>query len=327
MRVRALLGSGSLVAALLLSAGGCVVGSDDPGPGAAREPIAVPDVKSSPWADAATAVEDAGLAVALDAERIDPSGCQVRRQEPAAGTDVEPGSDVTLTLDCRQIDWTSRQGRDWERFTESFARGFDDGCRELFAFSPDGFLYRGDKAYTALDCTRLSPGYNAESSDAMIPEDVPSDPQRRGYNTGYEQGCRALLHQERIDVLHHGPAAYGAPACLAARGRAAEGAAGAEATAGAEPGPDRRRGRPADLRRAGAGVYRVPGNRWAMYSRERKADAARLFVARNPRRCRGIPPRPIPFYVDISYGRSYSLATLASTIMLRYCKLYWTTVD
>ena len=327
MRVRALLGFGSIVATLLLGAGGCLAGSDDPGPRSSREAIAVPDVRGYPWVDAATAVEDAGLAVALDGERIDASGCHVSRQHPAAGTEVEPGSDVTLNLDCRQIDWTRRQGRDWERFTETFARGFDDGCRKLFGFSPDGFLYRGDKAYTALDCTRLSPGYNADSSDATIPEDVPGDPQGRGYDAGYEEGCRALLRHERLGALHHGRAAYGTRECLAARGQAAEAAAGAEATAGVEQSRDRRRGGPADLRRAGAAVYQVPGNRWAMYTRERKAHAARLFVARNRRRCRGIPPRPIPFYVDISYGRTYSLATLASTIMLRYCKLYWTTVD
>jgi hypothetical protein len=115
---------------------------------------------------------DANSEVSFDASR-DATGCEVTDQEPAAGDTLAEGDEVTITVDCRQVDWENQQGPDWDSFSDAYASAFDDGCQALFGTSPDGSLYEDDYEYTAIDCQNLNPGDGSSASD--LPGDVPDD--------------------------------------------------------------------------------------------------------------------------------------------------------
>ena len=80
------------------------------------------------------------------------SGCTVEAQDPVGGAEGFEGDEVTLTIDCRQVDWENQEGDVWDDFTWGYEDGFDQGCQALFDLSPDGSLYEGDSEYTSLDC-------------------------------------------------------------------------------------------------------------------------------------------------------------------------------
>ena len=113
-------------------------------------------------------------------------------------------------LDCRQVDWESQEGDDWDYFTAGYEDGFDQGCQALFDLSPDGSLYDEDTEYTSLDCP------TPDAYDADYPTDVPDDPETEGYDLGFEAGCDAIFDDVVLSYeLYYGEDAYTADDCKA----------------------------------------------------------------------------------------------------------------
>jgi hypothetical protein len=173
--------------------------------------IEVPDVSGDDGADAVSDVENESLTVTLaddgdddpsfDSSR-DASGCTVTDQDPAAYEMVDDGTEVTITLDCRQVDWETQEGPDWETFSEAYIGGFDGGCIALFDSSPDGSLYEDDVEYAAGDCQNESPSDGSDATD--IPGDVPDEPEAAGTDAGELDGCQALFENQGVTSLNYG---------------------------------------------------------------------------------------------------------------------------
>ena len=172
--------------------------------------IEVPDVVGADGADAVSSIEAEGLTASLadatddpsfDATR-DASGCDTTDQDPQAGDTLIEGDPVTIMLDCRQVDWESRDGTDWQAFNDAYTAAFDDGCDAVFADSPTGSLYEDDREFTSVDCQNLNPGDGEDASD--LPQDVPEDPAALGSETGELDGCQALFEQEGVHSLNYG---------------------------------------------------------------------------------------------------------------------------
>ena len=208
-----------LVVLLVLVVSGCTASSDtktDTG-----ETVTVPDVTTLDGGEAGSEIEDVGLVAVLtgtDSEPSldpgrDPSGCTVDGQDPSPGADASPDDEITLTVDCRQVDWENQAGDVWDAFSSSFTDGFTDGCGALFDLSPDGSLYESDTEYTVTDCENLEPSDAADEGD--LPTDVPDDPETDGYDLGVQSGCNALFDDEGIDALFYGNDAYNAEDCAA----------------------------------------------------------------------------------------------------------------
>ena len=169
--------------------------------------IEVPDLAGGDGADAVTSIDGEGLTAALADAGNDPAfdpsrdatGCDVVDQDPGAGEALSDGDEVTITVDCRQIDWENQEGTDWESFSEGYSAGFDDGCQALFDTSPNGSLYENDIEYGVLDCQGLNPGDGADASD--FPPDVPDDAEADGQEVGELDGCQALFEQEGLTSL------------------------------------------------------------------------------------------------------------------------------
>ena len=182
--------------------------------------IEVPDVTGEDGADAASAIEDVALTASLEDQdggsRDDGSGCTVQDQDPTGGDIAAEGDDVTLTLDCRAVDWENEEGSVWDEFTSGYEAGFDEGCQALFDLSPDGSLYEGDTEYTNLDCP------SGDVSNADKPVDVPDDPESEGNDLGFDDGCDAIFDDVALGFeLYHGDQAYTADDCKAQGGSAA----------------------------------------------------------------------------------------------------------
>jgi len=124
---------------------------------------------------------------------------RVEHQDPPGGDEAEQGSDVALTVDCRQVDWENYEGDAWDGFSVAYADGFNEGCERLFALSPDGSLYAEDYEYTTVDCTNLEPDV---SDEADLPVDVPDFPDSTGTELGVAAGCRAVF-DARSPILSH----------------------------------------------------------------------------------------------------------------------------
>jgi hypothetical protein len=186
-------------------------GNDPVAVGPTDEGIEAPDVSGEDAADAVSDVEAEELTATLaddgeddplfDTSR-DPSGCTVTDQDPAAGEPVDDGGEVTIYVDCRQVDWENQDGSDWETFSEAYTAGFDDGCDALFNESPNGSLYEDDYEYTVIDCQNENPGDGSEASDA--PVDVPDDPEASGTELGELDGCQALFENQGVASLNYG---------------------------------------------------------------------------------------------------------------------------
>src|SRR4051794_25720739 len=130
---------GVLLCLLMLVVASCAdVGgpSDDGG----STTIAVPGVSDDLGEDAVTSIEDAGLVASTEledgTERGDPAGCTVLEQDPEADAEAQPEDEVTVTLDCGQVDWENQQGEAWDSFVSGYEDGFEQGCEALFELSP-----------------------------------------------------------------------------------------------------------------------------------------------------------------------------------------------
>ena len=169
------------------TSGGSPASADVPDDATAIE---VPDVSGEDGAAAVSDFEDAGFDVTLADANDDPgfdssrdaSGCEVTDQDPAGGEHAAEGDEVTLTVDCSQVDWENQEGAQWEAFSDAYLSAFDDGCQQLFDQSPDGTLYENDIQYTASDCQNEAPGDASDASD--VPADVPDDPEAAGSDLG-----------------------------------------------------------------------------------------------------------------------------------------------
>jgi PASTA domain len=176
--------------------------------------IEVPDLSSDDGAQAESDVEAAGLDSTLADANSDPefdasrdaSGCEVTEQDPAAGSTASDGDQVTITVDCSQVDWSNQEGPQWEAFSDAYTTGFDDGCEALFDQSPNGSLYEDDAEYTAYDCQSENPGDAADASD--VPDEVPDDPEGAGTELGQTDGCQSLFEQDGVLSLNYGTDAY-----------------------------------------------------------------------------------------------------------------------
>lgn len=199
---------------------GCASEADSPpaeepaaeqAPPAEPELVEVPDVTGMDGQEAVDSIEAEGLYASHDED--DPAGCTVEVQDETG--EVDPGTEVILTLDCRQRDWENREGEDWDLFSASFAVGAGEGCEALFSLSPDGTLYADDNEYTWTDCS-LATDDDPESAGVDIPEEVPDDPEAGGESLGFDHGCNALFDAELVDALFYGTEGFTADDCLAA---------------------------------------------------------------------------------------------------------------
>ena len=173
--------------------------------------VDVPDVTAEDGADAVSTLEDLGLTVSFaEEDGRDPSGCEVEDQDVIG--DADPESDVTLTLDCRQVDWEARTGVDWEAFNSSYSSGWDAGCDLAFSVSPDGSLYEDDREFTASDCQINNPG---DASSADIPTDAPDDPVSDGEELGTTDGCESAFDDLPYGgyALYYGDDSYDSSSC------------------------------------------------------------------------------------------------------------------
>ena len=172
--------------------------------------IEVPDVSGEDGAQAVSDVEDAGLQSTLADAHDDPgfdtsrdaTDCEVTDQDPAAGGSVSEDDEVTITVDCAQVDWSNQEGAQWDAFNDAYQSSFDDGCQELFDQSPNGSLYEDNVEYTVIDCQNENPGDAADASD--VPTDVPDDPEGDGANLGELDGCQALFENQSVTSLNYG---------------------------------------------------------------------------------------------------------------------------
>ena len=208
------------VCAALLAFAGCAAQRGEPSStpsdsrvtssGQSLGSIEVPDVTSEDGADAVSGVEAEGLIATLADASDDPffdtsrdaTGCQVTGQDPVGGELVSEGDEVTITIDCSQVDWEIQEGAAWEAFNDAYTSGFDDGCHQLFDSSPTGSLFEAGFEYSTLDCENLNPGDASEGSN--VPTDVPTDPQASGSELGELDGCQALFEQEGVTSLNYG---------------------------------------------------------------------------------------------------------------------------
>lgn len=173
--------------------------------------IEVPDVSSADGAVAVSMVEDADLQATLADATDDPgfdgsrdaTDCDVTDQEPSAGESAQEGDEVTITVNCSQVDWDNHEGSGWDAFNDAYLSSFEDGCRELFDQSPDGALYEDDIEYTVTDCENESPGDASDAPD--LPTDVPDGPESVGAELGELDGCRALFENQGVVSLNYGP--------------------------------------------------------------------------------------------------------------------------
>jgi hypothetical protein len=195
------------------------IGAPPDGGDLATRSVVVPDVTGNDGQDAVDTIETAGLTTSLEGNSDepsfdparDPTGCTVEDQTPAGGERAQRDDDVTLTLDCREVDWENQEGDDWDNYNTSFEQGFADGCQALFDLSPDGNLYDSGTQYTVDDCSTQDPG---DGSDAA-PADLPDDAEQQGYDDGFAAACQAAFDSAGVDTLYYGHDSYTVDDCLA----------------------------------------------------------------------------------------------------------------
>jgi hypothetical protein len=174
------------------------------------ESAVLPDLTGEDGQVAVDKLENLGMLVSLsEDDGRDPTGCTVEGQDQFG--EIEAGTEVVLTLDCRQIDWDNQEGEDWDLFNQAYSTGWDDGCDEAFFNSPSGSLYYDSEEFTSLDCELNNPG---DASGADIPIDVPDDPQSAGEDLGMTDGCMSAFDDLSLDgSLYYGDEAFDSSFC------------------------------------------------------------------------------------------------------------------
>ena len=213
-------GACCLLTAVLLSGCGTDTATDpEPAPPApsaqpaapqAEAIVEAPDVTGEDGQDAVDLIEAEGLTASLgEHDGHDPTGCVVEDQSQIG--EVDPGADIELTLDCRQVDWENQEGEVWTLFDEAYSSGWDQGCEQAFSNSPDGTeLHYEGTTFTAVDCEDEKPG---DASSADIPSDVPDDPEGLGEELGISDGCRAAFDLSDDGTLYYGSESFDSSLC------------------------------------------------------------------------------------------------------------------
>jgi len=243
--------------------------------------VSVPDVTGTDAEDAQGTVEQANLTVTLDPDR-DAAGCTVETQDPDSAQTVEPQTDVTLTLDCRQVDWEAREGDDWDTYVSGYESGFQEGCEALFLL-PAGFeLYVDGTPYDQTECE------NQAGDPSDPPTDVPDDPESDGNESGTTDGCQATFDLAGAETLYEGSVAYTAgdcdpaPAAKPAKVKQKQGKpAGTVSVPDTGPLPNSMRKKKVLT----SDLYRVDRAQWNGYSQALKLRAVEAFIANNPTDC------------------------------------------
>ncbi len=236
--------------------------------------LKVPDVTGQDVGEAQDALEAMKFLVTLDPPS-GPTGCTVGEQEPPAGETVAAETEVTILLECRQVEWERQEGQDWDAFTTGYSTGFVRACKALFALSSSGVLLEPDSSAE-------SPGQHDEAecrNEAVSaddpPSDVPDDPERTGERQGVKAGCQTPFDLASEVALFDGSQEYTPQDCR-----------DAVATAKAAPPTSRgRKPRQAPGSTSGSESYRVRRAEWNTFSPERKLQAAKSFLADNPQDC------------------------------------------
>lgn len=138
------------------------------------------------------------------------SGCtgSSESSDPSSLDGTGPGEDLSTEADAqaeedqRLADWENQEGDDWDAFDAAYTAGFDVGCENLFADSPNGSLYEDDDEYTVSDCQNYNPGDGSSASD--VPVDLPDDPEAAGTEVGELDGCQALFENDGVTSLNYG---------------------------------------------------------------------------------------------------------------------------
>lgn len=206
-----------IVAAICLAGCGELSGdasSNDPD----AATVTVPDVVDLDGSDAESQIEDAELTVTFAAStddedigepRPDATGCKVVDQDPSGDDEVDPDTDVSLELDCRQTDWENQDGDEWDDYQSQFDNAVDEGCDAVFTSHLS--LYDNDQEYSSLDCASIS----APDAADDVPGDVPDDPSSAGSEAGFDAGCVALFDSVGTDALFYGEDSVTADDCQA----------------------------------------------------------------------------------------------------------------
>jgi hypothetical protein len=179
--------------------------------GDAPQTVTVEDVTSDDGADAQASLQDQGFDVTPTSEdsTFDPgrdlTGCPVTDQDPSGGAEAGYGAEVTLSVDCSQVDWENQEGDAWETFAQDYSDGFTTGCENLFDQSPSGSLYEDNYEYTVSDCENEE-GDASDGSD--VPSAVPGDPQQAGQDLGELDGCQSLFENQSVTSFNYGTDSY-----------------------------------------------------------------------------------------------------------------------
>lgn len=188
------------------------------GPERASPPLApefaeVPNVEGEDGQDAVDTLEAEGFTVSFSQDDgRDPAGCTVDSQDPIG--EAEPGTEIVLELNCRQVDWENQEGEDWESFSTAYSTGWDEGCEEAFSLSPDGTLHsEDDQQFTTLDCPSAE-----DPPFTDVPSEVPDDPEAVGQELGVHDGCVSVFEDLSLSgELYYGDDVFSANDCPQAR--------------------------------------------------------------------------------------------------------------
>lgn len=271
--------------------------------------VIVPDVTGADGSSAQSDLESEGLTATFDpVDPSDPAGCTVADQDPIGGTELDTevdSTDVTLTVECPQLDWESQEGDAWDEFNQAYTAGWGSGCTIAFEGSPDGTLHEDGMDYTASDCEVNTP---IDAANADIPVDVPNDPTADGTSLGEQDGCVSVFEDVSMTgTLYYGSQSFSAADCPTYM---ASGSSGSSSSA------------PSSEQVLSSTEYRVPKSVWNSYSGAKKKALSALFIENNPRDCRLAVGSTLPQYITVAWrSPQHRRGSLASDVMLEFCML------
>jgi len=236
--------------------------------------IKVPDVTGEDAEEAQDALEAMKFLVTLDPPSELP-GCTVGEQDPKAGQTVAPQTEVTIRVDCRQVDWERQEGVEWDAYTTGYSTGFVRACKALFALPSGGVLLEPDSSPELPKQHDESECRNEAASADDPPSEVPDDPERTGEKQGIEAGCQTPFDLASQMTLFDGIQEYTAQDCLDA----------VETAEDAPPTSRERKPKQAPKSPSQSESYRVRRVDWNALDPKRRLQAAESFLADNPQDC------------------------------------------
>ncbi len=271
--------------------------------------MVVPDVTGEDGSSAQSDLESEGLTATFDpVDPSDPAGCTVVDQDPVGGTELDTevdSTDVTLTVECPQLEWENQEGDAWDEFNQAYTAGWDSGCAIAFEGSPDGTLHEDGMDYTASDCEVNTP---IDATNADTPVDVPDDPTADGTSLGEQDGCVSAFEDVSMTgTLNYGSQSFSAADCPTYM---SPGSSGSSSSA------------PTPKQALSSTDYRVPKSVWDSYSSAKKKALSALFIENNPRDCRLAVGSTLPQYIKVAWrSPQHPRGSLANDVMLEFCML------